>query len=135
MSKLIYTTAIIAVLSVPAFADNMSNARMMTQMPTDSVTVTDWYKQSVYDPQDHKIGEVMDVLVDKAGKVTSLIIGVGGFLGAGEKDVAVPFDAVRLTNKSNDNWYLVMNTTKDDLKSAPGFKYDRNSTTWVADKE
>jgi sporulation protein YlmC with PRC-barrel domain len=135
MSKLIYTTAIIAVLSVPAFADNMSNARMMTQMPTDSVTVTDWYKQSVYDPQDHKIGEVMDVLVDKAGKVTSLIIGVGGFLGAGEKDVAVPFDAVRLTNKSNDKWYLVMNTTKDDLKSAPGFKYDRNSTTWVADKE
>jgi len=133
MSKLIYTTAIIAVLSVPAFADNMSNARMMTQMPTDSVTVTDWYKQSVYDPQDHKIGEVMDVLVDKTGKVTSLIIGVGGFLGAGEKDVAVPFDAVHLTNKGNDKWYLVMNTTKDDLKTAPGFKYDRNSTTWVAD--
>ena len=102
-------------------------------MPADSVTVTDWYKQSVYDPQDHKIGEVMDVLVDKAGKVTSLIIGVGGFLGAGEKDVAVPFDAVRLTNKGNDKWYLVMNTTKDDLKTAPGFKYDRNSTTWVAD--
>lgn len=102
-------------------------------MPTDSVTVTDWYKQSVYDPQDHKIGEVMDVLVDKTGKVTSLIIGVGGFLGAGEKDVAVPFDAVHLTNKGNDKWYLVMNTTKDDLKTAPGFKYDRNSTTWVAD--
>ncbi|MGB6540923.1 MAG: PRC-barrel domain-containing protein [Xanthobacteraceae bacterium] len=133
MSKLIYTTAIIAVLSVPAFADNMSNARLMSQMPTDSVTVTDWYKQSVYDPQDHKIGEVMDVLVDKTGKVTSLIIGVGGFLGAGEKDVAVPFDAVHLTNKGNDKWYLVMNTTKDDLKTAPGFKYDRNSTTWVAD--
>ena len=133
MSKLIYTTAIIAVLSVPAFADNMSNARLISQMPTDSVTVTDWYKQSVYDPQDHKIGEVMDVLVDKTGKVTSLIIGVGGFLGAGEKDVAVPFDAVHLTNKGNDKWYLVMNTTKDDLKTAPGFKYDRNSTTWVAD--
>lgn len=135
MPKLIYTAAIVAVLSVPALADNMSNARMMTQMPTDSVTVTDWYKQSVYDPQENKIGEVMDVLVDKAGKVTSLIVGVGGFIGVGQKDVAVPFDAVRLTKKSNDKWYLVMNTTKDDLKNAPGFKYDRNSTTWVAEKE
>ena len=75
----------------------------------------------------------MDVLVDKSGRVSSLIIGVGGFLGAGEKDVAVPFDAVQITNKNNNKWYLVMNTTKDELKTAPGFKYDRDSTTWVPD--
>ena len=91
MLKLAYATAIVAVLSVPAVADTM-NARMLREMPTNSVTVTDWYKQSVYDPNDKKIGEVKDVLVDKSGKVTSLIIGVGGFLGAGEKDVAVPFE-------------------------------------------
>lgn len=133
MSKLAFATALIAVLSVPALADTMSNAQMMRQMPSDSVTVTDWYKQSVYDPQNNKIGEVMDVLLDKSGKVSSLIVGVGGFLGAGEKDVAVPFDAIHVTNKSNNKWYLVMNTTKNDLKSAPGFKYDRDSTTWVPD--
>jgi sporulation protein YlmC with PRC-barrel domain len=133
MSKLALTTALLAVLSIPAFADTMSNARMMTAMPTDSVTVTDWYKQSVYDPNNNKIGEVMDVLVDKTGKVTSLIVGVGGFLGVDKKDVAVPFDAVHVTNKDNNKWYLVMNTTKDELKSAPGFKYDRNSTTWMPD--
>ena len=135
MSKVLCTTAVIAVLAVPAIADTMSNARMMGQMPSDLVTVTDWYKQNVYDPKDNKIGEVMDVLIDKSGKVTSLIIGVGGFLGAGEKEVAVPFDAVHVTSKDNNRWYLVMNTTKDDLKSAPGFKYDRNSTTWVPDKK
>jgi sporulation protein YlmC with PRC-barrel domain len=133
MSKLALTTALLAVLSIPAFADTMSNARMMTTMPTDSVTVTDWYKQSVYDPNNNKIGEVMDVLVDKSGKVTSLIVGVGGFLGVDKKDVAVPFDAVHVTSKDNNKWYLVMNTTKDELKSAPGFKYDRNSTTWMPD--
>jgi sporulation protein YlmC with PRC-barrel domain len=133
MSKLAYATALIAVLSVPALADTMSNAQMMRQMPSDSVTVTDWYKQSVYDPQNNKIGEVMDVLLDKSGKVTSVIVGVGGFLGAGEKDVAVPFDAIQVTNKNNNKWYLVMNTTKNDLKGAPGFKYDRDSTTWVPD--
>ena len=133
MSKFAYTAAFLAVLSIPAVADTMSNARMLNQMPSDSVTVTDWYKQDVYDPKDNKIGEIMDVLVDKSGKVTSLIVGVGGFLGAGEKDVAVPFDAVHVTN--NNKWRLVMNTTKDDLKTAPGFKYDRNSTTWVLDKK
>ena len=132
MSKFAYTAAILAVLSIPAIADTMSNARILREMPSDSVTVTDWYKQDVYDPKDNKIGEIMDVLVDKSGKVTSLIVGVGGFLGAGEKDVAVPFDAVHVTN--NNKWRLVMNTTKDDLKTAPGFKYDRNSTTWVLDK-
>ena len=41
MSKLAYATALIAVLSVPALADTMSNAQMMRQMPSDSVTVTD----------------------------------------------------------------------------------------------
>jgi sporulation protein YlmC with PRC-barrel domain len=132
MLKLAYATAIVAVLSVPAVADTM-NARMLREMPTDSVTVTDWYKQSVYDPSDKKIGEVKDVLVDKSGKVTSLIIGVGGFLGAGEKDVAVPFDAVRVTNKNNSKWYLVMNATKDELKGAPGFRYDSDTTSWVPD--
>ncbi len=130
MSKFVYAAAIVAVLGAPAFAD--TNVQMLSQMPAGAVTVTDWYKQDVYDPNNNKIGEVMDVLVDKSGKVTSLIVGVGGFLGAGEKDVAVPFDAVKMTN-NNNKWTLVMNTTKDDLKNAPGFKYDRSATTWVPD--
>jgi sporulation protein YlmC with PRC-barrel domain len=106
-------------------------AQIMTSIPTDSVTVTHWYKQNVYDPSDNKIGEIMDVLVERDGKVTALIIGVGGFLGMGEKDVAVPFNAVRVTSKDNNKWYLVMNSTKDALKSAKGFKYDRNAMTWI----
>jgi sporulation protein YlmC with PRC-barrel domain len=103
----------------------------MTSIPSDSATVTHWYKQSVYDPSDSKIGEIMDVLIDKGGKVTALIVGVGGFLGMGEKDVAVPFDAVKATTKDNNKWYLVMNSSKDALKSAKGFKYDRNAMTWM----
>ena len=94
-----------------------------------STTVTHWYKQNVYDPADNKIGEIMDVLVDRDGKITALIVGVGGFLGMGEKDVAVPFNSVRTTTKDNNKWYLVMNSTKDALKSAWGLKYDRNAMT------
>jgi len=59
-----------------------------------------------------------------------VIVGVGGFLGAGEKDVAVPFEALRASKKGNTT-RLVLETTKDALKSAPGYKYDRTTTTWV----
>jgi sporulation protein YlmC with PRC-barrel domain len=106
-------------------------AQSMTSIPANSVTVTHWYKQNVYDPGDNKIGEIMDVLLDREGKATALIIGVGGFLGMGEKDVAVPFNAVQVTTKDNNKWYLVMNATKDALKTAKGFKYDRNAMTWT----
>src|SRR4030081_2091444 len=107
-------------------------AQIMTSIPSDAVTVTHWYKQNVYDPNDSKIGEIMDVLTDRSGKATALIVGVGGFLGAGEKDVAVPFSAVKHTMKDR-KIYLTMDTTKDALKAAPGFKYDREKTTWVPD--
>ena len=81
--------------------------------------MTNWYKQDVYDQSDSTIGKIDDVLVSQSGQIDALIIGVGGFLGAGEKDVAVPFNAVKWTSKNNKN-YLTMNTTKDALKSAPG---------------
>ena len=67
----------------------------------------------------------------KEGKINGLIVGVGGFLGAGEKDVAVPFNSVQFKTKDNNKWWPVMNTTKDALKAAPGYKYDRTAMTWI----
>jgi sporulation protein YlmC with PRC-barrel domain len=134
MKNLIAMSAGLLIASTAAFAQPMSSGRaeIMTNVPNDSATVTDWYKQTVYDPSDNKIGEIMDVLVSPDGRATALIVGVGGFLGAGEKDVAVPFSAVKHTLKDK-KIYLTMDTTKDALKSAPGFKYDREKTSWVPD--
>jgi sporulation protein YlmC with PRC-barrel domain len=132
MFKSIATAALLGFLTVSAFAAQES-ARMQTSIPGNALTVTDWYKQDVYDPNNNKIGQISDVLVDKSGKISTLIIGVGGFLGAGQKDVAVPFEEVQATTKDN-KVHLVMNTTKDALKNAPGFKYDSTTTTWVPDK-
>ncbi len=104
---------------------------LLTAAPAGSFTVTDWYKQNVYDASDAKIGDITDVLVSPVdGKVTAFIIGVGGFLGMGEKEVAVAFDSVKKSTK-NDKIYLTMNTTKDALKSARGFKFDRKSGVWI----
>jgi sporulation protein YlmC with PRC-barrel domain len=109
------------------------SAEMMSSVPSSSKTVTDWYKQDIYDPSNSKIGKIDDVLVSDTGQVNALVIGVGGFLGAGEKDVAVPFTAVKWTTKDKKN-YLTMNTTKDELKAAQGLKYDSDKTAWVSDK-
>jgi sporulation protein YlmC with PRC-barrel domain len=117
-----------------AFAAASYAATTMSAAPSESWTVSNYYKQNVYDPKQSKIGTVDDVLLDKAGKVTGLVIGVGGFLGAGEKDVIVPFTAVK-SEKKDDKWWLTLDETKDGLKDAPGFKFDRASTTWVPDKK
>jgi hypothetical protein len=82
------------------------------------------------DPSDSKIGEIVDVLIGNDGKVDAFIVSVGGFLGIDSKDVAIPFSAVRATNK-NGTWYLTMNATKDGLKAAPGYKYDKAKANWV----
>lgn len=134
MKSLIAIVAGLLIAGTAAFAQQTSggHAQIMNNVPKDSATVSDWYKQNVYDPSDNKIGEIMDVLVSPDGHVSTLIVGVGGFLGAGEKDVAVPFSAVKHTMKDK-KIYLTMDTTKDALKAAPGFKYDKERTSWVPD--
>jgi sporulation protein YlmC with PRC-barrel domain len=124
--------AVIAAAAVVALS-SASYGKVLTSVP-EAVTVTDYYKQNVYDPSDNKIGEIKDVLITNDGKIGAFIVEVGGFIGAGAKDVAVPFSDVKGTKK-NDKWYLTMNTTKDDMKNAPGLTYDRNATKWVPEKK
>jgi hypothetical protein len=71
--------------------------------------------------------------VNKNGQITAVIISVGGLLGMDTKDVAAPFQVIHATMKDN-KWWLLMNTTRDALKTAPGYKYDKNSTMLVSDK-
>jgi sporulation protein YlmC with PRC-barrel domain len=110
MAKLASTLVLFALATTAANAQAPQSpprqavpaAQILATVPANSVTMIHWYKQNVYDPGDNKIGEIMDVLVDREGKATALIIGVGGFLGMGEKDVAVPFNAVHAMTKDNN---------------------------------
>ena len=140
MKSVLLATALMLLASTASFAAEPATTSTMTRsdslmatMPGEAVTVTNWYKQNVYDAANNKIGEVEDVLVDKSGKITAVILSVGGFLGMDTKDVAAPFQAIQTTMKDN-KWWLTMNTSKESLKSAPGYRYDKNTTTWVADK-
>jgi sporulation protein YlmC with PRC-barrel domain len=107
-----------------------AHAQVLTTVPNNATTVTNYYKQNVYDDSDAKIAEITDVLIGQDHKIDGFIMSVGGFLGIGEKNVAVPFDAVKAT-QVNGNWRLTMDATKDQLQMAPGFKYDRANATWV----
>jgi hypothetical protein len=60
-------------------------AQILPSTPANAKTVTHWHGQNVYDPSDVKIGEIMDVLVDRDSKVVALIVAVGGFLGMARK--------------------------------------------------
>jgi sporulation protein YlmC with PRC-barrel domain len=122
--KFVYAVAAVAAISTPAFA-----AETLSTLPPDSWTITNYYKQDVYDKGQNSVGKIDDVLMDKSGKITALMVGVGGFLGMGEKDVALPFDAVH-SEKKNNKFYLTTDETKDSLKSAAGYKYDSSTTTW-----
>ena len=130
MKKFLAGCALATAIATSAYAATT----VLKAAPSESWTVTNFYKQAVYDPKESKVGDIDDVLIDKSGKVSGLVLGVGGFLGVGEKDVIVPFTAVK-TAKKNDKWWLTLDETKDTLKSAPGFKYDKASTTWVPDNK
>ena len=130
MKKTLSAAAII-LLGMTGFAAAQTTSIMSS--PPPGKTVTKYYKQSIYDPAKDKIGTVDDVILDDSGRATALIIGVGGFLGAGEKDVAVAFDTVHAEMKEGA-WYLTLDTTKDALKSAPGLTFDKEKAGWVPAK-
>jgi sporulation protein YlmC with PRC-barrel domain len=69
--------------------------QVMTQMPADLMRGSQLMGIDVYGADNQKIGDIDEVLVDRQGKIHGLVVGVGGFLGIGQKDVAIPFDEVQ----------------------------------------
>src|SRR5947207_3711550 len=54
---------------------------------------------NVYNDSNEKLGSIDELIMDKQGKVTKIIIGVGGFLGVGQRDIAVNFDQLKFTDQ------------------------------------
>jgi uncharacterized ion transporter superfamily protein YfcC len=138
MSKLRYSAlcmalAMGAAIAQPAQAQTPP-ATFMTSVPGDPLTITHWYKKNVHNQSNDQVAEIDDVLTNRQGQIVAFILGVGGFLGIGEKHVAIPFGLLQFDMKDNDKWFLVMNTTADALKAAPGLVYDRSNAIWVPAK-
>jgi sporulation protein YlmC with PRC-barrel domain len=86
------TTPAVAQTSAPTVP--AGQGQIMTQMPQDLMRGSKLMGIDVYGADNQKIGDIDEVLVDRQGKIQALVVGVGGFLGIGQKDVAIPYDQV-----------------------------------------
>ncbi|MBN9008732.1 MAG: PRC-barrel domain-containing protein, partial [Rhizobiales bacterium] len=105
----------------PAAAVASTDLTFVPQQAADQQLVSAWISKSVYNPQDETLGDVNDVVISSNGHVDAVVIGVGGFLGIGEKNVAVPVDKITATTDADGRVKLALNATKDQLKAAPEF--------------
>lgn len=76
----------------------------------------------VYAETGEKIGDVNDLMVDASGRITGVVVGVGGFLGVGEKSVALPYADVSLATDDQGKPRLTVDVSKEALQKAPAFE-------------
>lgn len=143
MKKLIPVAALIATMSIPAFAQEATTpanpaaqpAAPMTSGETTAVKSTTTadisanklINSSVRNAANEAIGDINDVILGSDGRVAAVIVGVGGFLGLGEKNVALPFDQLMFAKDENGKLNVTTSMTKESLQSAPEYvKPDRS---------
>ena len=82
-----------------------------------------------------KIGDINDLVFDRSGRISTVVLGVGGFLGMGEKHVAVPFTALTYSSGKDGARIIVVALSKDALRLAPAFKaIEKTTMDTVMDK-
>lgn len=100
------------------------SAEMKTAMPADTISAEKLIGISVYDRKEQKVGEVGDVVLAKSGDVDVVIVDVGGFLGIGEKPVAIGFDQLMIKRINGNDLQLMSAISKEKFESATAFKQD-----------
>lgn len=101
----------------------------LTEVPADKLTTETLVGTTVYGANDANVGEIADIVLDKAsGKVDAVLIDVGGFLGIGEKRVAVGMDKLSFLQDANGNRYLYTTFTKDQLEGQAAYNADTYAT-------
>ena len=94
------------------FVDKQNNSELLG---------TDFIGTPVMTKGNQQIGKISNLVFDQDGRIELAVIGVGGFLGIGEKEVAVPFDAVKPDTVNNKRVFVV-DATKEQLTAAPAYK-------------
>jgi sporulation protein YlmC with PRC-barrel domain len=101
-----------------------TQAPMWYAHQADEMRASKLIGMKVVNTANETVGEINEIVLDKHGKVAAAIIGVGGFLGMGEREVAISFDAIQRSSDKDSNLVLTVNATKDSLKDAPAWRWD-----------
>ena len=126
-SALLASVAFAQSPSTPSESTKMAPAAASDSSTSPSSFTGNWRASkvvglSVYNDKNESLGSINDLLTDKSGKIVAVVIGVGGFLGLGEKQVAVDYTSLQWTVAADNTERFVLATTKDALTSAPDFK-------------
>ena len=89
---------------------------------------------TVRNDANESIGSINELILGKDGKVAAVVIGVGGFLGIGEREVALDFKSLRFERDTGamaraDSVVVRVNATKDALKAAPAWTWEDRTGT------
>jgi hypothetical protein len=116
--------------AAPKGSISASDTKFITSQGADQWVFTKFRGSDVLGPDNARIGSVNDLLFDGTGKVIGVVVGVGGFLGIGAKNVAIDMSAFNAVpaesaGEANDptNVKVKVAWTKDQLKDAPDFQY------------
>jgi sporulation protein YlmC with PRC-barrel domain len=121
-----YTTGHPSVGGVKTQSTSADPNRFRTNQGQDQWLVAALWNKRVYNAAGETIGDLNDIVIDKDGKIAAVVIGVGGFLGLGEKNVAVDFDHLKQNGRISPN-KIVLNMSEDELRGAPS--YQRSADT------
>jgi hypothetical protein len=111
--------------SINTASPSASSAKFINSQRQDQYLASKFKGTDVIGADDKKIGDVTDILFDKGGKIEAYVVGVGGFLGIGSKEVALAptaFQAVPGDKSKNESDKLRLSMTKDQLKEAANFE-------------
>ena len=147
--NLLATTALATLLATGAYAQEAQDSTTPAQpadqsqqvqpaqvSPAEGHLATKLIGEAVYNGtgnEAEKVGEVNDMVVSDAGNVDAIVVGVGGFLGIGEKEVAVGMDNLHFMTDGNGNTYLYTNFNKEQLEAATA--YDKGTYAQNRDQQ
>ena len=100
--------------------------RFVTVKPADFMT-SKLVGTNVYNNQNESLGEIEDLVIDNGKTITGVVVSVGGFLGIGDSYVVLDPSTIVL-NEKDGSWRAFVDTTKDNLKNAPKFKYTKKQS-------
>ncbi len=106
----------------PAFSQGGGAPAFVTVQPEGRSLASRLIGHAVVNEPGERIGDINDLLFDKSGRIANVVIGIGGFLGIGEKNVAVPFATLSIVAGADGRRVIKVALSKQLLKSAPDFK-------------
>ena len=92
---------------------------------TQDMSAENLMGQAVYSSTDENLGQVDDVVFSQQGEIQAVVIDVGGFLGIGEKSVAINFDQLNVQKNTNGDLRIQVNATEEQLQAAPAYDVEQ----------